>query len=181
LIDDERGLVSIEVKPSFKALGPRYGKHMKAIAAHLAAADPAAVRTAVERGGYSFEIDGTRIELGEADVDVRLSAPEHLVVAVDGGSFAALDTTITPALEREGIARDFNRHAQDRRKAMDLNVSDRVRVRFSASDAIAQALQEHRSFLANELLAETIERSDSARDVVVKIGGEEVGLALERA
>ena len=64
---------------------------------------------------------------------------------------------------------------------MDLRVSDRVRVRFSASDAIARALEEHRSFLASELLAETLERVDSASDVVVKVGGEDIGLVIERA
>lgn len=181
LIEDESELVSYEVRPNFKRLGPRYGKHMKAIAAHVGAADPEAVRAALASGSWSFEIDGETVELEPADVDVLAKGPEGLVVAQEAGVFAALDTTITPELEREGIARDFNRQAQDRRKAMDLAVSDRIRVSYSASDRIAEAITEHDGFLAQELLADAIVRADTLEADTVKIGGESVTLVVTRA
>jgi isoleucyl-tRNA synthetase len=182
LIADESGLVSSTVKPNFKALGPKYGKHMKAIAAHVAKAEAGAIRAALDKdGAYRFELEGDAIELTPSDVEVALVAPENLTVGIDFGTFAALDTTLSPALEREGIARDFNRAAQDRRKALDLQVSDRIRVRYSGSDTVKRAIEENRDFLTEELLADSIEHVPNASDATAKVAGEEVGLTIERA
>ncbi|MBZ0269000.1 DUF5915 domain-containing protein, partial [bacterium] len=180
-IESETGLVTRTLKPNFKTLGPRYGTIMKGIAAHLAAADDDAVVAALAGGTYSFALDGQDVELTPADVDIRFDGPEHLAFALDSGTFVALDTSITPELEAEGIARDFNRHAQDRRKAIGLDISDRVRVGFSGSDRVAAALDGHRDYLARELLAVSIDRRDSLDGAVdVKVGGEDVRLAVER-
>ena len=62
---------------------------------------------------------------------------------------------------------------------MDLAVSDRVRIRFRASDRIAEAVAEHQAFLKQELLADEIERADAAGEPVT-IGGEAVDVVVER-
>jgi isoleucyl-tRNA synthetase len=182
LVDDESGLVTREIKPSFLVLGPRYGKHMKAIAAHLAAADPMAVERAIAGEGYRFEIGGDPIELGKGDVEVRMHGPDHLAVVAEGGTFAALDVRVTPELEQEGIARDFNRQAQNQRKELDLQVGERIRVAYRASARVAQAIERHRDWVQQELLAVTLEaRSEPLAGVEIKVGGETVTLAIERA
>ncbi len=181
LIDDESAMVKVKLVPDFKKLGPRLGKKMKAVAARLAQADAGEVRAALERGGWAVEVDGETVELGPGDVEVRLEGQEGMAVAEANGAFAALDTRITPALERAGIARDFNRQAQEQRKEAGLHVSDRVRITFSASPRIAEAVHEHAGFLAGELLADAIEEADAADGAEVKVGGEKVRLAVSRA
>jgi len=183
LIADEATLAKVNIKANFKALGPRYGKHMKEIAAHLGQADPGIVAAAVADQGYRFTAgDGTEILIEKGDVATSHEGPAHLMFDTGDGAFAALDTRITPELEAEGIARDFNRLAQDQRKALDLAVSDRIHVQFSASDRIAEALSTHQSMLQNELLAESIERVETMEAPATgKTGGEQVSLAVTRA
>jgi isoleucyl-tRNA synthetase len=183
LIDDERSLVESTVKPSFKALGPRYGTAMKAVAAHLSGLDAGPLEEAFSRdGAYRFELDGQTIEVLPGDVTLQRSGPPNLVFTFEAGMFAALDTTVTPELEREGIARDFNRHGQEQRKALDLQVTDRVVVEFAGSNRVREAVAEHEEYLRDELLADRIEAVPSLTEgAKAKIAGETVQLALRKA
>ncbi len=183
LIEDEASLATVAIKPNFKALGPRYGKHMKEIAAHLGGADANTVAEAVSSQGYTFTAgDGTEICLVQGDIAVSHQGPEHLIFGSADGAFSALDTRISPQLEAEGIARDFNRIAQDQRKKLDLAVSDRITVRFEASDRIAAAVLAHTGMLSDELLSDGFDRTEGLDDAATgKAGGEAVQIVVARA
>jgi len=76
------------------------------------------------------------------------------VVASDGPVTVALDTTLTPALESEGLAREFISLLQQGRKDAGLEVSDRIRVTWHSDDANVQdALRTHARTIADEVLA----------------------------
>ena len=183
VVDDRSSLAKMVVKPNFAVLGPKHGRYMKAIAAQLASAQPSEVANAVKGDGYTLTVsDGTEIVLGEEDVMITLEGPEHLLLAEDYDLFAALDTRISPELEAEGIARDFNRLAQDQRKALNLDVSDRIQVCFTASDRIASALATHKDSLAVELLADSIVRKTEGDGFTPgKAGGEKITLSVSRS
>ena len=183
IVEDEGALITSSVKPNFKTLGPRYGKFMKQIGVELAKTPPHELQAAFQNSGtYAFEVNGNSIELLESDVAWCHEGPENVAFVIDQGMFVALDTTITPELEQEGIARDFNRQVQDLRKAADLEVIDRIHVHYSASDRIADAIATHEAFLKTELLAQTIEREDSMDGgAEVKAGGETLTVQVGRA
>ena len=128
-------------------------------------------------------IDGETLSFGQDEVTVRFIPAEGLVVTADGGTFAALDTKITPELEREGIVRDFNRIAQDLRKDSGLAVTDRITLRYTASDRVAEAVIEHATWLRDELLAVSIERAESLGEGKAegKAGSEAVSVQVTRA
>jgi isoleucyl-tRNA synthetase len=93
----------------------------------------------------------------------------------------ALDTTVTPALMREGLARDFNRLVQDQRKVLDLNISDRIVVSYTAPARIAEAIVEHQDYLRNELLAERLEPSAGQNGgAKLSLNGEEIFVSISR-
>jgi isoleucyl-tRNA synthetase len=97
------------------------------------------------------------------------------------GAFGALDTTLTPELLQEGVARDFNRLVQDLRKTSGLQISDRIVVKYAASDRIAEAVEAHSAYLRNELLAERIERHPSLEGgTKLSLAGEEIWVSVER-
>jgi isoleucyl-tRNA synthetase len=184
LIDDESTLLKPRITARLSVLGPRYGRVLNGIRAGLAAADPREVVAALRDGGsYAMDVGETRVELNAGDLDVRYESPEHMVALEDQGMLATLNVQITPELEREGLARDFNRQVQSLRKELGLEVSDRIHVRYAAPERVAHALREHHGWLAGELLAESLGHSgDGLEDgVEVNVGGTPVRVAVAKA
>ncbi len=94
----------------------------------------------------------------------------------------ALDTALTPELVQEGVARDFNRLMQDQRKALNLDISDRIVVSYTASPRIAEAIAAHEEYLRNELLAERLEPGNTQNGAAkLSLGGEEILVTITRA
>jgi isoleucyl-tRNA synthetase len=149
------GLVDYAVKPNFRSLGRRYGARTPAVAAAIAGAPAEQIATAVQAGGTaSVLVDGVPVPVGADDVIVTRTPRAGWTVASDGGETVALDTTVTPALRREGLAREVVRTIQEARKADRLEVTDRIALRWSASDPeVAAALAEHAAAVAGEVLA----------------------------
>jgi len=178
LIEDETTLVKVRVKPNAKKLGPRAGKYLKAIAQALEQADARQISTA---GIHPVEADGQTFELSPDDILLSFEGPDHLKCTLEQGTFMALDTMLTPELLQEGLARDFNRLIQDQRKAMNLDISDRIVVSYAAPPRIAEAITAHEAYLRNELLAERLElgapQNGAAR---LSLSGEEIFVTITR-
>jgi isoleucyl-tRNA synthetase len=148
-------LVDVVVKPNYRSLGRRFGSGTRAVAAAVAAADPAALAAAVRGGGTaSVTVDGAPVSLAAGDLVVTETPRSGWAVAADAGETVALDLTVTPELRRAGLAREVVRLVQDARKASGLAVSDRITLTWSASDPdVAAALREHGAAVAGEVLA----------------------------
>lgn len=177
-IDDETVLVKPRFKPDGKKLGPRAGKHLKAIGAALDAADPRAILA-----GQPFRVEagGETIDVAPEEIHIIYEGPSNLVCLAEGGVFMALDTHLTPELVQEGIARDFNRLVQDQRKTLNLDISDRIAVAYSAPPRIAEAVKAHEEYLRNELLADRIELAQRSNGgAKLSLGGEEITVAIEK-
>ena len=122
--------------------------------------DMGAVMAAYKQGQWSLNEDGT-LSIGGKTLtkdlfEVRLEMKE----GVAGKSFAdnkavvTLDTIVTDALKREGMARDFVRLVQTLRKDKDFNISDRIELSYKTTDAeLAQALEENKDYVAEQVLA----------------------------
>ena len=159
----DAGLVNYRIKPNLPRLGKQYGKLVPLIRKVLQDADGAAIAGATSRGEFfDIEIDGQTISLGEEDVLVETSSAEGYACGEDAGFLTALDTTLTAELEREGLAREMIRTVQEARKQSGLEVSDRIVLGVSGSDAVEAALAEYRDYLMAETLAVewAVEQSD---------------------
>ena len=134
-----------------RAAGPRLGKQVQAAIKGSKTEDWSEADGVVISGG---------IELQEGEYELREVAEagaEGVVLAPVEGGFVALDTVVTPELEAEGAARDTVRAVQSARKSLDLNVSDRITVRVSASQPLLDALSAHTMLIADETLALTVD------------------------
>jgi isoleucyl-tRNA synthetase len=177
-VDDEKSLVTVRLKADAKKIGPRAGRYLKEIGAALAAADPAAV---LKGGPYTVQLADQTFELAPDEIVVTFEGPENLKCSLEHGTFLALDTTLTPELLQEGLARDFNRMLQDQRKALNLDISDRIVVRYFAPPRIAEAITAHEAFLRNELLAERLESIATPNGgVKLALSGEDVYVTITR-
>ena len=185
LVQSEDQLVSTTIKPNFKALGPRHGAAMKAVAGAVLTLDPAAVQQGLaEAGSYSFELaDGKTVVLEPADVELVHKAPEHLVFAKEEQAFVALDTSITPELAREGMARDFVRHVQNLRKERGLNIEDRIQLRY-AGEALDEAILSWIDYIKNETLAVELTADPNLNETAaksIKIAGKAIFIDLNKS
>ncbi len=157
--DAAGGLVDVQAKGNFRALGKRFGKQTPLVAAAVAAADASALTERLRATGSAVvAVDGVDTEVTADEVIVTETPREGWAVATLGGETVALDLTITPVLRRAGLARDVVRLVQEARKNSGLDVSDRISLWWRADGDLAEALLEHGSLVADEVLAVSFER-----------------------
>jgi len=154
-------LVTYTVKPEFRALGRRFGPSTQAVAAVIRSADPADLAHAVAApdGSVTVTVPSVgAVTLTAADLVVTQTPLSGWGVASAGGETVALDLSVSDALRAEGYAREVVRLIQDARKSSGLAVSDRIAVRWTASDPdLAAALSAHAGAIAGEVLAVSFE------------------------
>jgi isoleucyl-tRNA synthetase len=178
MVEGLEGLIRWSVVPNFRTLGPRLGPRMPAVKSALAQANGADVRRALdETGAYAVEVDGERIELSAADVEVRAEEHEEFALAQDGPYAVALDLALDDELRLEGLARELARALNDHRKAMGLAIADRIDVSLEATGLLAHAASRHAKWIAGEVLAEEWAVSDG-NDETVRARASEEGWAV---
>ena len=113
---DELG--SYEVKPNYRALGPRFGKQMPQVAAAVAALDPDHVARALRDGGrVGISVDGHDHELDADDLMLAMQPLEGYQLEREGSHAVALELELDDELRREGLAREIVHAVQSARKA----------------------------------------------------------------
>jgi isoleucyl-tRNA synthetase len=146
--------VTYEVKPNFKALGPKFGKLAPQIKNELAKADAASLRRQLdEQGKTVLAVGGQNVELTPEDVQVTLKPREGWAAAQGRQVVVVLSTEITPELRAEGLARDFVHLVQTARKDEKLDYQARICVRVNATGDVAVAIQANLDYIKGETLA----------------------------
>jgi isoleucyl-tRNA synthetase len=146
-------LVDHAAKGNFRTLGRRFGKRTPDVAAAVAAADAARMAADLEAcGTTTVDLDGP-LTLSADEVIISERPREGWSVVNVQGETVALDVDLTPELVRAGLAREVIRLVQEARKAGGLDVTDRIKLSWSADGEVAGALREHRDLVAAEVLA----------------------------
>jgi isoleucyl-tRNA synthetase len=156
-IDDTSGVLVKKVKPNFARLGKQYGPKLKEASAVINTFTKDDIREIEKQG---------RLSKGGFDLvleDVLISSEDipGWSVASEGSITVALDITITEALRREGIARDFVNRVQNLRKDMGLEVLDKIGIEVERDgEVVTAALTEHRDYISTETQALSLELLD---------------------
>ena len=157
--DAESDFCSLVVKPNYATLKTRAASKLKDISQGLAKWGFVEV-SRIESGGI-VELCGESIR--REDLILQRTPLAGKIVASDGDVTVVLDTTLTPILEREGLAREFNSVLQQARKSAGLEVTDRVRVGYDSEDPeVLAAIEANARDVAEEVLAVEFVRDPSA-------------------
>ncbi len=176
---DELG--SYEVKPNYRALGPRFGKSMPQVAAAVAALEPAHVASALRDGGrVGVSIDGHDHELDSDDLMLAMKPLEGYQLEREGSHAVALELELDEELRREGLAREIVHAIQNARKSAGLQVEDRIELFLGGDDALLDAAREHAEYVARETLASSVTYDGTAAEPVT-IEGRSLHIAVSRA
>ena len=155
-LDDANSLLVKEVKPNFKALGPRFGKDVRAIVDVIQGLSNEQITQLEENGILKVELNKKNVILEQSDVEVYFKDIEGWQVAQGNGMTVALDMTLTPELIREGIARELINRIQNFRKDSGLEVTDKIDVFLKKEPKLEAAILENKSYILSETLTENL-------------------------
>ena len=171
-VKDTEGLVKKSIKPNFKTLGRKLGKHMKAANGIISAFGEAEIQTIESSGGYTLDIDGEKIELTAEDFLISSLDIPGWTVANDGPLTVALDTSLTDDLLSEGMARELINRIQNMRKEAGFEVTDRIKVSIEKQDAVNAAISGFGDMIKTEVLADEILLGDGGNGTAVELPGD---------
>ena len=151
------GLVSLEAKGNFRALGKKFAKETPLVAEAISGLPAEVLRELAAGKSITVSVSGVDRLIDPDDVAIIRRASGAAVVQEDAGYGVALDATITPELRAEGLAREVVSRVQRLRKEAKLDVSDRIVLAVSGAatddDVLHEALIRYRVHIADEVLA----------------------------
>ncbi|MFM9825776.1 isoleucine--tRNA ligase [Flavobacterium sp.] len=152
-LDDDSGILIKQIKPNFKALGPRFGKDMGLIAKEIENFSATQINQLDKDGKIDITIATNSITLSVEDVEISSQDIEGWLVANSNGITVALDITISEELKLEGIARELVNRIQNIRKDSGFEVVDKIKVHLQKNtdpSQSEQAKQLEKAVKANE-------------------------------
>lgn len=154
--------VSQRLTVNARAAGPRLGRDVQQVIKASKSGDWSVSAEGVVVAG------GIELQDGEYTLETTLADGHEASALLPGGGFVVLDTTVTPDLEAEGVARDVVRAIQQARRDAGLEVTDRIRVSVTAEPAVVAAVETHRELIAGEALADDLEVAEG-RELSVRV------------
>jgi isoleucyl-tRNA synthetase len=156
LLDDASGILIKQIKPNFKALGPRFGKDIGLISKEIQGFSAEQINQLDKLGSIAIVISGNSITLSLEDVEISSQDIEGWLVANSNGITVALDITISPELKEEGIARELVNRIQNIRKDSGYEVTDKIKVHLQKNSELEKAVKTNEDYIKSETLTETL-------------------------
>ncbi|HPH03122.1 MAG TPA: isoleucine--tRNA ligase [Spirochaetota bacterium] len=179
--EKEEDLVTLSAKANFKTLGAKLGKDMKAAAALIEKMTTADLGRLRAEGALTIQEGAFSASLSVEDVLINRSEKDGLFVMNEGTLTVAMDHTLTPELELEGLARDLVHQIQSIRKESGFDVTDRIAVRYDGDPKVADAFQRFGEYIAGEVLAVSCTAGCSVELEAVDFDGIRARLEINKA
>jgi len=157
LLDDASGILVKQIKPNFKALGPRFGKDMGLIAKQIQEFDQEQILFLEKNKEIVVVIGEKTVTLSQEDVEISSQDIEGWLVANANGITVALDINISADLKKEGIARELVNRIQNIRKDSGFEVTDKIVVQLEENATLKDAIQANEAYIKSETLTKSLE------------------------
>ena len=180
IAEDASKYISYELKPQLKTLGPKYGPLLGGIRNHLTSCDANAVVDVVNAGKvYSFDINGTTVELSKDDLLIAPKSKEGFVADSNNGITVVLDTNLTEELIEKGFVRELISKIQNQRKDAGFEVVDHIEITFNANENLIRIIEKFAEEIKSGTLADSVTNAEPIGNVqVADINGEKVTIGL---
>ena len=152
LLDDASGVLVKQIKPNFKALGPRFGKDMGLVSKEIQGLSKEEISQFDKVGSLEIVIAGNTVTLTLEDVEISSQDIEGWLVANANGITVALDITISDELKQEGIARELVNRIQNIRKDSGFEVTDKIKVELKRDGVLEMAILKNEEYIKSETL-----------------------------
>jgi isoleucyl-tRNA synthetase len=155
-VTEEEVQIVKNLKLNFKTLGKKYGQIMKDLQAYAAQHAVEIISEIEKNGKYIAEIGSVSAELLPEDAEIIPVDIPGWKVANQGSLTVALDIHISDELKQEGLARELVNRIQTIRKESDFEVTDKINVRIVAKDLLESAINNNKTYICGEILANQI-------------------------
>jgi len=142
-----------KIKANFKALGPKFGKLMKALAAMIQQLSQEQIKQLETEGKLTLLLNGEHLTITTDDVEIVTEDIPGWSVVTEGSVTVALDITITPELQNEGLARELVNRVQNLRKDKGFEVTDRIVLKVIKSSHTDTAFHSFEDYICSETLS----------------------------
>ncbi len=159
-VDASENIWSRRIKPDFKKLGPRYGKIMKLIAKEFESFSSKEILQIETDGFLEFSINNENVRIERSDVEITVEDIPGWLVASEGTRTVALDITITPDLEKEGLARELINRIQNLRKQSGFEVNDHIIIEIEKGSPLDEVIPIFKEYIAKQVQANSISLTD---------------------
>ena len=177
-VDNAAGILVKRIKPDFKKLGPRYGKIMKSLAAAIQSMSQEDILAFEAAGTFTLKVEGQDATVERADVEIISEDIPGWLVANEGRLTVALDITVTESLRKEGLARELVNRIQNLRKSNGYDITDKIVVTILSTDEMDDAIKEFNEYIANQVLAVSVEITEHAISDATVLDFEDFNLSV---
>jgi isoleucyl-tRNA synthetase len=153
-LTDSSNVLTKQIKPNFKTLGPKFGKDMKLIAEKIAQFSSKDIKEIEKDGEYQIT---NNILIDIADVEITSADIPGCIVSSNDGITVALDINISEILKEEGLAREFINRIQNLRKDKAFKVTDKIAILIENNEQMSSAIQNNFTYICDETLSNKLE------------------------
>ncbi len=155
-----------------QVLGPKLGSAgMAELRKKVEALTTADLRSIEQGGTVSLAVDGHEdFQFGFEEILIKRKVRSELKAAASSGRVTiVLDTSISPELRLEGLAREFVNRVQKLRKDNGFEVQDRIVMLYmTACPQLTMALEEHKNYVMRETLTVEMREVRSENEITPK-------------
>ena len=154
---EAEGVLVKQVKCNFRVMGKKFGAQMKNVNAAVQAMTQQQISQLEHDSSILLTLaNGETANIELADVEIFSQDIPGWSVANEGTLTVALDLEISEDLRLEGVARELVRSIQSLRKESGFEITDRIHVTIPASDDNASCLKQFKQYIAQQVLADSI-------------------------
>ncbi len=150
-------LVSYDIKPNLKLLGPKYGQLVPKIKSALQAENPVKVASKARNNkSINLIVDEKQIKLEPGEILVETKSMEGYGVESDGEFTVGLPTAISQELLEEGFCRELVHHIQILRKEAGFKIENTINTSIECSSDMKKVIEKYSDYIMKETLSKSL-------------------------
>lgn len=153
-VDSDSNILTKNVRPNFKVLGPKYGKKINDVIKSINLMSAADIQKLEKDTSISLN---QNLTISLEDVEIFSKDISGYSVSSGENYTVALDVTISDQLKEEGLAREFINRIQRLRKDLNFDVTDRISIEVEKNNILEQAIKNNLTYICNETLTKNLD------------------------
>lgn len=152
------------IKPDFRKLGARYGQLMKPLAEKIRNLDNEEILALDHNGSIALNVNGVEATISRDEVEISVQDIPGWMLVTEGETTVALDVTLTPELEQEGLARELVNRIQNLRKKRGFEVNDLVEIVLLAGTPLDGVVENFGDYIKEQVQADNLLLAEAVSD-----------------